>query len=88
MAVYVDNAKNGFRGMIMCHMVADTLEELHTMADTLGLKRAWFQGDNVPHYDLSTSKRVEAIRNGAIPDTRKVVNIVRRYRTREEVHED
>ena len=32
MAVYVDNTENQCRGMLMCHMVADTLEEHHKMA--------------------------------------------------------
>lgn len=26
-----------------CHMMADTLDELHAMAVKIGLKRAWFQ---------------------------------------------
>jgi hypothetical protein len=30
--VYVDNTENQCRGMLICHKVADTLEELHAMA--------------------------------------------------------
>ena len=41
-----------------CHMVADTLEELHTMAATIGLSRGWFQDKKrLPHYDLKVSRR-------------------------------
>jgi len=32
MSVYVDGEENSFRGMKMSHMVADTLDELHTTA--------------------------------------------------------
>ena len=32
MAVYVDDMKWPFKGMMMCHMLADTSEELHAMA--------------------------------------------------------
>ena len=47
-------------------MTADTLEELHEMADKIGLKRSWFQGNsNTPHYDIAASKRVLALENGA-----------------------
>lgn len=67
MAVYVDQARNRFRGMVMCHMIADTLEELHAMADAIGLKREWFQDARAAaHYDLSLSHRRAALANGAI----------------------
>lgn len=67
MSVYVDNARLAYRRMKMCHMVADTLEELHQMADTIGIRRKWFQAHgHVPHYDISLSKREAAIRNGAV----------------------
>lgn len=62
MPVYVDNMRAKFRGMIMCHMIADTIEELHGMADLLGLQRKWFQGD---HYDISLTKRADALAYGA-----------------------
>ncbi len=57
--------RNGRR---WCHMFADTLPELHAMADQLGLKRAWFQPGRSPelnHYDLVPSKRALAVRLGA-----------------------
>ena len=64
MTVYVDDAEIPFRGMKMSHMIADTEEELHEMAEEIGLKRSWYQGD---HYDVSISKRREAIKAGAEP---------------------
>ena len=51
MPVYVDNQKNPYGRMKMCHMLADTLEELHAMADLIGIKRKWFQNESTPHYD-------------------------------------
>lgn len=66
MAVYVDYPRYRFRRMMMCHMVADSLEELHGMADRLGLKRQWFQGRaSTPHYDICKSKRHQAVALGA-----------------------
>lgn len=69
MAVYVDDYRGRFRGMIMSHMTADTLDELHAMANTVGLKREWFQEGSVPHYDVTLSKKELAIKNGAIKET-------------------
>jgi hypothetical protein len=65
----------------MCHMFADTVEELHAMADAIGMKREWFQPESTPHYDVSLSRRVQAIRLGAIEcDKYKVIELIRMYR--------
>ena len=66
MAVYVDGAENQFGRMKMCHMLADTVVELHEMADRIGLKREWFQPLSRPHYDLSKTRRALAVKAGAI----------------------
>lgn len=50
-------------------MWADTVEELHTMADRIGLKREWFQPrpeHSINHYDIVPTKRALAIKYGAI----------------------
>ncbi len=84
MSVYVDKAKNRFRGMIMSHMLADTLAELHAMADRIGLDREWFQDQSTPHYDLSQGKRAQALAAGAIEIEReRVVELIRRWRARQ-----
>jgi hypothetical protein len=59
------------------HLIADTQDELHRFAiGTLGLRRSYFQpgklrGDGSPspfwHYDLTSGKRWQAIRHGALP---------------------
>lgn len=72
MTVYIDNANLKFKGMRMCHMVADTPAELHEMADKIGLRRSWFQDkSSIPHYDVSLSKKALAIMHGAEPITSK-----------------
>jgi len=52
--------------MVMCHMLADTLDELHAMADRIGVARRWFQDHRTPHYDVCASKKALAIQFGAI----------------------
>jgi hypothetical protein len=85
MAVYVDQAEWPFRGQLYCHMVADTLWELHDMARRLGLRPEWFQCPpraSRPHYDLAPSKRAQAIRLGAVEvDRRSCSAIARRLLT-------
>ena len=78
MTVYVDNYNAPFGRMIMCHMVADTLDELHAMADKIGVARKWFQDHRTPHYDICKSKQELAFKHGALPVTaRELVKIVR-----------
>lgn len=70
MSVYVDDFRAPYGRMIMCHMVADTLEELHAMADKIGVSRRWFQNKpRRPHYDISLSKREKAVKFGALEVT-------------------
>lgn len=81
MTVYVDKAKNVYGRMLMCHLVADTIEELHSMAASIGVKRKWFQVKSHPHYDICQSKRKLAIKNGAVEiGNRELVNLIRKYR--------
>lgn len=39
------------------HLVADSLEELHRFAASIGLKRCWFQASHYLHYDLTTANK-------------------------------
>ncbi len=72
MAVYVDESRWPFGRMIMCHMYADTPEELHQMADAIGIRRRWFQRRRgFPHYDICKAKRAAAVRLGAIEHTNR-----------------
>ena len=67
MSVYVDNYNAKFGGMTMCHLMADTLDELQAMADNIGVDRKWLQDDikKAPHYDVCLSKKQLAIQFGA-----------------------
>jgi len=76
MSVYVGPSLYPFGRMIMCHMVADSLEELHTMADRIGIRRQWFQDTRHPHYDISKGKRQLAILAGAMEtDERGILEV-------------
>jgi len=45
--------------------LASDLDELHEFAQSIGLKRQWFQDQTFPHYDVTRNKRYAAIRAGA-----------------------
>lgn len=66
MTVYVDDMYKyplgRFGRMKMSHMIGDTEEELHAMAQKIGVSQKWYQGD---HYDICMSMRNKAIALGA-----------------------
>jgi hypothetical protein len=81
MAILIDSFYNGARGSVRywgrrCgHLVSDTsLEELHRFAESLGLRREWFQEKSIPHYDLTGELYDLALKRGAkLVSSREIV---------------
>lgn len=83
MSVYVDDMRAEYRRMKMCHMVADTHDELLVMADRIGVARRWLQAPMTAreHFDICMSKRAKAVACGAIEVTKRdVAMLVRKKR--------
>lgn len=81
MTVYVDDMRAAYRTMFMFHMIADTDDELHVMAATIGVQRRWCQAPprHTSHYDISLGKRELAVKAGAIEITmRQAAMMIRR----------
>jgi hypothetical protein len=69
-ACYVDTVRDypgaGLRHTRFCHLLADTREELHAMADQLGVPSRYFQDHPWRwHHDLPEPLRARAIELGA-----------------------
>src|SRR5262250_958769 len=81
MAILIDSFYNETRGPVhywrrRCgHLVSDTsLEELHRFAESLGLRREWFQEKSIPHYDLTGEVYDLALKRGAkLVSSREIV---------------
>jgi hypothetical protein len=81
MPVFVDAPRHRVGQMIMCHMLADSVDELMAMADRIGVDRKWFQPHSHPHFDICKSARAQAIAAGAIEvSNRELVEVMKRYR--------
>ena len=69
MTVYVDDMKVAFGRTVMCHMLADTDEELHSMAERIGVQRKWWQSPakiSDSHNDIALGKCTLAVKAGAV----------------------
>jgi hypothetical protein len=88
MTVYVDNARISYGRMKMCHMVADTVDELHAFAESLGIRRH-FQNTRIPHYDVCLSTRARAIKMGAKEvSSREIIKMSFQTRSQDYVHSE
>jgi hypothetical protein len=78
MSVYVDSMRARLGRMVMCHMVADTPEELRAMADRIGVARRWIQdaGTYREHFDVCMAKRALALAHGAKDVSLKDVGLI------------
>jgi hypothetical protein len=85
--IYVDNAfikaKVKQHNSSWCHLLSDQQdpEELHLFAESIGLKRSYFQPGQFcwwhQHYDLTEGKRQQAVAKGAKEiDIRQWIEIV------------
>lgn len=75
MTVYVDDMIAPLGRMKMCHMMADTDDELRAMATRIGVAQKWHQGD---HFDICQSKRALAVKAGAKEITQREMVAVRK----------
>ncbi|MFC5423009.1 DUF4031 domain-containing protein [Bosea eneae] len=77
MAVYVDDVRHQFGRMVMCHLWADTLDDLLAMVDRIGVDRKWVQGHPTlshgkhrnaswVHFDISLGMKAKALAAGAV----------------------
>jgi hypothetical protein len=84
MTVYVDDMQAPFGRMKMCHMIADSTEELLAMADRIGVARRWLQksGTWQEHFDIAMTKRRLAIEAGAVEVSRLQLGRILRDRER------
>lgn len=74
MTVYVDDMRANFGRMVMCHMIADSDDELHAMAASIGVARRWHQKPpkaRNSHYDIALSMRAKAVKAGAVEITQR-----------------
>ena len=67
MTAYVDDAGIVWRGKRRYHLTADSKEELHAFAASIGVRRCWYHRGRVhPHYDLTGEQRRLAVSEGAL----------------------
>jgi hypothetical protein len=84
-ACYVDTLRSypnaGLRYVEFCHLLADTREELHALADELGIPRRFFQDHPWRwHHDIPAHVREQAVRLGALEVTMHEVGALLRTR--------
>jgi len=81
MTVYVDDFRTPYGRMKMCHLLADTDDELHAMVDQIGVARRWHQnGLSGSHYDIALSKRALAVAAGAVEITVRQAAMMTKHR--------
>ena len=57
-----------------CHMVSDSISELHEFAKSIGVKKCWYEnkrGKKEPHYDIKGIQIKKAIDAGGYSSSKK-----------------
>lgn len=72
--VYVDRAQVPFKEKVWCHLMADTLAELHDFARKMKIdSRLFHRTASYPHYDIPVEMREIVVLNGAQIADRKTI---------------
>lgn len=90
MPIYVDNSKVPYKGKYWCHLMADSLEELHNFASDIGVKKCWFhRSASYPHYDITIEKRELALLSGAsLADRETIITCGKKLKIQLEMYKD
>ena len=74
MAVYVDDAKIMWKGKLRYHLTADSMGELFSFTESIGIRRCWFHHGKKPHFDITEPQRQDALNAGALAvDSREML---------------
>ncbi len=71
MKYYCDSARH-----LVC--IPYTVENLHKMAEDLGIKRCWFHAGKLPHYDIPKKRVAEVGGKCEIISSRELLGIIKR----------
>lgn len=78
--VYVDDAFVENRGRQWCHLLADSVDELHAFAAEMGLsKHAFHRAARIPHYDITVLQRQRVLERGVMPVTVRQAILLTRH---------
>lgn len=82
MAVYVDDMRARKGRLVFSHMLADSDQELRSMAQRIGIPAKYHQYPGSPksHFDVCQQMRARAIDLGAVPITMKQAGAIVRSR--------
>lgn len=69
MAYLCDNARHLI-------VVPYSVENLHAMADDLGIKRCWFHSGDRPHYDIPKTRIAEIQAKCLVVTSKMIVEII------------
>jgi len=76
MIILIDKPRNGW-----CHLVGDTIPNLHEFAKQIGVNKCWFEnkrGKYQPHYDIREVDMDKAIKHGAeLVSSKKIVSFLK-----------
>jgi hypothetical protein len=54
-----------------------SVENLHLMAEDLGIKRCWFHGGDKPHYDIPRRRIKQVMARCEVVSSRTILEIIR-----------
>ena len=70
MKYYSDNSRH-----LVC--IPYSIDNLHVMAETLGIKRCWFHNSKHPHYDIPKRRVAEIQAKTEVVSTFQILNIIK-----------
>lgn len=58
-----------------------SIENLHSMAKSLNIKRCWFHNGKYPHYDIPKRRIIEIVSKCTLVSPREIIKICKKIKT-------
>ena len=79
--IYIGTREYKYGRMIMSHVISDNIDELHSFAKLIGIRKHFQDKKDKPHYDISKAYKEKALKMPGVKEVndREIIAILKNH---------